>query len=295
MKFNLGIFLNVWSNIMYKTFSSELLWFPGRSLRDDLPLAVKYGYEGISFDIKNESSGFSPEEFSLLLEKNKLRPGNFALPVEFRKDRETFEADLELLKPCAVFAQKTGVTRCVTYIMSYSDTLDYKSNFRQHKERLTQVAGILEEHGIRFGLEFLGPPTLYTGKAFKFIHNLDGLTELLDAIGTTNTGYLLDLFHWEMAGQVFEDFKKISKKEQVVVAHLSDAPKGMGREEQPNHMRELPGATGVFKTNEFFKGLENLNYDGPVLVEPFNHYLKTLNFEDAVKAAKTALDAVWPK
>jgi predicted xylose isomerase-like sugar epimerase len=43
------------------------------------------------------------------------------------------------------------------------------------------------------------------------------------------------------------------------------------------------------------KGLENLNYDGPVLVEPFNASLKALNFEDAVKAAKAAMDNVWPK
>jgi sugar phosphate isomerase/epimerase len=178
---------------MYKAFSSELLWFPGRSLKDDIPLAAKYGYEGINFDIKKELAAFSPEELSELLSENKLKPGSFALPVEFRKDKETFEADLKTLRPCCEFAQKIGFTRCTTYIMSYSDTLDYKSNFKLHEERLTATAKILEDCGIRLGLEFLGPPSLRKGKAYEFIHDLDGLTELLDAIKTTNTGYLLDV------------------------------------------------------------------------------------------------------
>jgi len=278
---------------MYKTFSSELLWFPGRSVADDVPLAAKYGYEGINLDVKKESAAFSPEELSALFAANKLRPGTFALPVEFRKDRETFEEDFKFLRPCCAFAQKIGFTRCTTYVMSFSDTLDYKENFKLHKERLTMAAGILEDYGIRFGLEFLGPPSLYRKAAYEFIHTLDGLTELLDAIGTSNMGYLLDIFHWELAGQVFGDFKKIPGNEKVVAAHLSDTPMGVGREEQPNHMRELPGATGLLKINEFMKGLKDLSYDGPVLVEPFNKALKEMAFEDAVKAAKAAMDSVW--
>ena len=280
---------------MYKAFSSELLWFPGRSLRDDIPLAVKYGYEGISFDIKKEALAFSPEELSDLLAKNNLEPASFALPVEFRETRETFEADLKTLRRCCEFARKTGASRCTAYINSFSDTLDYNSNFRQHKERLTAAAEILEEYGIRLGLEFLGPPSLRRGKAYGFIHDLDGLAELLDAIGKPNMGYLLDVFHWDLAGQVFTDFKKIPGNEWVVVAHLNDAPRGMGRKEQPSHERELPGATGVLRINEFIKGLQDLNYDGPVLVEPFSETLKALAFEDAVKAAKAAMDKVWPR
>jgi len=280
---------------MYKAFSSELLWFPEHALNDDIPLAVKYGYEGINFDIERESKIFSPEEFSALLAKNKLKPGTFALPVEFRKDKETFEADLKTLRPCCKFAQKTGATRCTTYIMSFSETMDYKSNFNQHKERLTLAARILEEFSICLGLEFLGPPSLRKGKPHEFIHDLDGLSELLDAIGTSNVGYLLDVFHWDLAGQVFDDFKKISGNEKVVAAHINDAPKGLTREEQPNHQRELPGATGVLRIDEFMKGLQNLNYDGPVLVEPFNEALKAKAFEDAVKEAKASMDRVWPK
>ena len=279
---------------MYKAFSSELLWFPGRSLRDDIPLAAKYAYEGISFDIKRESADFSPDEFSNLLAENKLKPASFALPVEFREDDETFKNDLAALGSYCAFAQKTGALRCTAYILPYSDTLDYKSNFAQHKERLFLLAAILEEFGISLGLEFLGPPSLRKGRAYGFIHDLDGMCELLEAIGAKNLGHLLDVFHWDMAGQVFDDFKKIGGNDKVVVAHLNDAPKGLAREEQPSHCRELPGATGVLRIGEFIEGLKNLRYDGPVLVEPFSEQLRALAFEDAVKAAKESMDKVWP-
>jgi len=277
---------------MYECFSSGHLGFPGKSIRDNVPLAVKYGYEGIYFDIKRESASFSPSEFTELLAENKLKNGGFELPVEFRKDRETFEADLKTLRSCCGFAEKTGSTRCLTYLLPFSNTLDYKANFNLHKERLIPVAKILEEHGIRFGLEFVGPPSLRRGKAHEFIHNLDGLNELLDAIGTSNLGYLLDVFHWDLAGQVFGDFKKIPGPEWIVMVHLNDAPKGLSAEEQLDQSRELPGVTGVLRIDEFMRGLRDLKYDGPVSVEPFSESLKAMPFEEAVKTAKLSMDKV---
>ena len=279
---------------MYKSFSSGLLGF-SRSLKDDIPLAVKFGYEGINIDIKKESVDFSPSELTELLANNKLKNGGFGLPVEFRKTREQYETDLKALPSYCRFAKQAGSTRCITWLMPFSDTLDYKSNFTLHKERLTPVAKTLEEFGIRFGLEFVGPPSMRKGKAHEFIHDLKGLKELLDAIGTSNLGYLLDVYHWDLAGQVFDDFAKIPGNEWVVMAHINDAPKGRTMEEQLDQQRELPGATGVLKVDDFMKGLQKLKYDGPVLVEPFNAPLKAMPFEDAVKTAKAGMDKVWPK
>ena len=278
---------------MFKSLSSGHLGFPNRQLRDDVTLAVKYGYEGVCFDIKKEAAALSPSEFTDLLGKNKLKNGGFGLPVEYRKTREIYDDDFKQLRSCCEFAKKTGTTRCITWIMPFSDTLDYKSNFNQHRERLTPVAKLLEEYGIRFGFEFVGPPSLRRGKAHEFIYDLDGLNELLNAIGTSNLGYLLDVFHWDLAGQVFEDFKKIPGNEWVVMAHLNDALKGLTNDEQLDQSRELPGATGVLRIADFMKGLRNLNYDGPVVVEPFNATLKAMNIEEAAKTAKLSMDKVW--
>ena len=279
---------------MYKAFSSSLLGFRDRSIKEDVPLAVKYGYGGINFDIVRESKG-DPGEFCALLAEYNLVSGGFGLPVDYRNSQETFEADMQKLPAYCEFARKTGSTRCITWIIPWSDSLDYKANFEQHRVRLTRVAKILEEYGIRFGLEFVGPPSARKGKKYEFIHNLDGVLELIAAIGTSNMGLLMDVFHWDLAGQTYDDFKKIPDKSWVVMAHINDAVAGVPVDEQQDLSRELPGNTGILKIADFLKGLSSLDYDGPVYVEPFSAQLKEMPFEKAVKAAKEAMDKVWLK
>jgi hypothetical protein len=82
--------------VMYKAFSSGLLGFRGRTLREDAPLAAKYHYEGISIDVVSESQN-DPGEVKDLLEKNRLKPACFGLPLDFRTTREAFEEGMEKL------------------------------------------------------------------------------------------------------------------------------------------------------------------------------------------------------
>ena len=73
-------------------------------------------------------------------------------------------------------------------------------NFAFHRDRLRPAAQILADKGISLGLEFLGPKTLRDGKPFEFIHTIEGMLELCDAIGTGNVGLLLDAWHWYTSG-----------------------------------------------------------------------------------------------
>jgi sugar phosphate isomerase/epimerase len=279
---------------VYKGFSSGLIGFNGRTLKEDVPLAVKYGYGGIFFDIVREARN-DPARIRDLLEKNRLKNGGIGLPVNFRESEDVFEADMKKLSGYCDFARKTGTDRCITWILPASDTLDYKANYELHKTRLTKAAKVLEDHGIRFGLEFVGPPSSRKGKKYEFIHNLDGLMELIGGIGTSNLGILMDTYHWDLAGQTYADFKKIPGNEWVVMVHINDAAKGIPAGELLDAERELPGATGVIKIDDFMKGLADLKYDGPVYVEPFYAPFKTMEFEQAVVAAKGGMDKVWPK
>ena len=60
-------------------------------------------------------------------------------------------------------------------------------------------------------------------------------------------------------------------------------------------MRALPGSTGVLRIGEFFEGLKNMGYTGPVLAEPFVKELGEMEFEKAVAVVSEAIDKVWPK
>lgn len=153
----------------------------------------------------------------------------------------------------------------------------------------------MKKYDISLGLEFLGPPKLRAGKKYEFIHTLDQMLELCRAIGTGNMGILMDVWHWDMAGQTFEDFAKFPDESWVVCAHIMDAPAGIPREEQEDVVRALPGSTGVLRIGEFFEGLKNMGYTGPVLAEPFVKELGEMEFEKAVAVVSEAIDKVWPK
>ena len=49
------------------------------------------------------------------------------------------------------------------------------------------------------------------------------------------------------------------------------------------------------RIDEFFEGLKNMGYTGPVLAEPFVEELGKMKFEEAVAAVSEAVNKVWPK
>lgn len=276
---------------MYKALSPGALGFPV-SFRDAAAVAAENGFEGYWFDLGRDLEE-GMEACRERLSSTGLRPAGFGLPVDFRRDRESFEDALRALPQLATAARRLGLQRSTTYILPASDDLSYKENFELHRSRLRSISEILRDNDIRLGLEFVGPQTMRAGKKHVFIHNLVQTLELCEAIDTGNVGLLLDLFHWDTAGQSTEDFKRIDDESLVVLVHLNDAPEGRTMEEQLDNDRRLPGETGVLGSAPFLDGVASLGYTGPVVVEPFSATLKAMPFEEAVAATKASLDRVW--
>lgn len=253
-------------------------------------LAARYGFEGLALDTDFLLTQ-GPDAVQEILAANGLRPGSFGLPVDLRGSDEAFEASLAKLEPIAKAAQRVGCTRASTYIFSWSDDRDFKANFEFHRERLTRPAAVLAQHGIALGLEFLGPKTLRDGQAHEFIYTVAGMLELCEAVGP-NMGLLLDAWHWYTGTNDPADLDLLTK-ENVVDVHVNDAPEGLARDEQLDNVRCLPGETGVIDLNSFLGRLQQLGYDGPVVVEPFNAPLRAMAPEDAVRTTAEALGKVW--
>lgn len=278
---------------MYKALSPDCI---GHSIpfQETAPTIAEYGFEGVWFDLPRDSKTEAKQTLELLARHN-LKPAGFGLPVEFRRDDAAYESDMKKLEGYAKYAREIGIERCMTWMFPGSDTMTYAENFEIHRTRLTDAAKVLKEYGIRLGIEFVGTPSMLKQFKYGFIHNLDQVLELCNAIGTGNVGLLMDAWHWQMAGQTQDDFKKIPDESWVVLAHIMDAPAGLTVEQQQDTVRCLPGSTGVLKIADFFKGLHDLGYTGPVVPEPFEPRLGKLPFEEAVKATKEAVDKVWPK
>ena len=210
------------------------------------------------------------------------------LPVDFRKDEQTFRDGLAKLPRIAAGLQRAGATRIGTYLGPSHDQLTYRANFAQHAARLREVGRVLKDHGIRLGLEYVGTQLLLVRGRYPFVHTLAETRELIAEIGTGNVGLVLDTWHWWTAGDTEADLLSLTNRD-IVSVDLNDAPQGIPKEQQKDNERELPAATGVIDTATFLTALVRLGYDGPVRPEPFNRTLNAMENEPACAAVSAAL------
>jgi len=260
----------------------------GGSMAEVLPLAKRSGFAGVDPQV-NEPV----DETLALYASLGLRMGSVGLPVEFRETHADFQRGLEQLPAFAKRAQALGCTRCATWLRPASDVLTYRENFARHVHRLGAVARVLADHGLRFGLEFVGPATSRQGKHSEFVHTLPQLLELRDAIGLDTVGVLLDAWHWYTSGGTLEELRKL-RNQDIVLVHVNDAPKGIPVDEQLDNTRDLPGATGVIDLPGFMGALQSIGYDGPVTVEPFCKRLNDLSREERAQVVADSLRSILP-
>lgn len=137
-----------------------------------LAAARDNGFEGLDLNI-SELAGralrTSISEIRERFEEAGVRPGGWGLPVNFRGAEAPDEAILERFSAQAELAADLGSPWCSTFIMPFSDTLDYAANMAFHTERLKPLAQRLADHGCRLGLEFVGPKTLRAGHTHEFL------------------------------------------------------------------------------------------------------------------------------
>lgn len=256
-------------------------------------LACGAGFDGIALDM-GACERLGAERVKELLERHRLRPAFWGLPVEFRKGPDEFRAGLNTLKRQAQLAERLGCARCVTWVLSFSDEHPPAENMEIHRRRLRECAEILKDHGGKLGLEFLGPKTIRQGHKYEFIHTLGGMLELCKLIGTGNVGLLLDSWHWYTSRGTVEEIRALNDAD-VVHVHVNDAPAGIPIDEQIDSRRAMPLETGVIELKGFMEALARISYSGPVQVEPFSERVRKMSPEEAAKAASQALDAIMPR
>jgi sugar phosphate isomerase/epimerase len=255
-----------------------------------IELAARHGFESVGVDggflasLSNDQLAETKE----LLKGKGLVFGAAGLPVEFRRDQTRFEEDLKRLPSVAAGLQRAGLDRMSTWLMPCDDNLTYLENFRQHAARLREVAKILKDHHVRFGLEYVGPKTSWASRRYPFIHCLAEMKELIAEINTGNVGLQLDSWHWWNAGETAADVLSL-KGDQVIAVDLNDAPAGIPKDQQVDGHRELPCATGVIDLAAFINALNQIGYDGPVRAEPFNQVVNKMAKDDACAAAASSL------
>jgi sugar phosphate isomerase/epimerase len=255
-----------------------------------IDLAARHGFESVGVDSAYLSS-LSDDKIAELKESLKAKRlvfGAAGLPVEFRRDQLRFKEGLNALPNVASGLQRAGLDRMSTWLMPCDDKLTYRQNFQQHVSRLKEVAQILKDHNIRFGLEYVGPKTLWASRRYPFVHTMAETKELIAEINGGNVGLQLDSWHWWNAGETADDVLSL-KGTDVIAVDLNDAPAGVPKDQQVDNHRELPCASGVIDVAAFLNALNQIGYDGPIRAEPFNEVVNKMTRDDACAAAAASL------
>jgi sugar phosphate isomerase/epimerase len=253
-------------------------------------LAARHGFDSVAPLGKELRAMSDPELAALrdLMGERGVAWGAAGLPVDFRKDDETFARTSEGLADYARGLRRAGVTRVGTWLTPCSDSYTYRRYFDAVVGRLAPTARLLAGEGVRLGLEYVAPRTSWTSCRYPFVHTFAETAELVAAIGVPGVGYVLDSWHWFLAGDTAADILSLQSAD-VVAVDLNDAPLGIPKHEQKDLERELPAATGVIPVGDFLGALREIGYDGPVRAEPFSAPLDALGNDEAAAATIAAL------
>jgi sugar phosphate isomerase/epimerase len=280
---------------MYKNLNLGLLGHPNVHFEDVVALAKRHGYAGVDLDIAFIEARVRAHGLDRTREwfaTTGLRASSVGMNVSWREadSDESFDASLKAFDAQAALAKAFGITRCQTWVMPRSDALSYRQHFAKVVPRLAQCADAAAAHGLRMGLEFVGPATLRAGHPHPFVHTLDGMLTMACAVGD-NTGLLLDAFHWWTSHGTEQELRQLHNDD-VVYVHVNDARAGLGPDAQIDNQREQAGSTGVIPIKPFLDALRAIKYDGPIAVEPFNAAIKTMTPDEAARRTSAALDHI---
>lgn len=264
-------------------------------LADYIVLARKCGYEGVDFDI-NEVISLDPDNpvpaAQELFAAHSIGAGSWMLPVQWRQSDEELEAGLAQLPRQAEVASAIGGSRCCTWITG--DTEQQPDQWRATiVPRLRRIAQILGEAGVRFGLEWLGPHCLSGDPSRnRFMWRMEQCLDLIDEIGESNVGLLVDSFHWFNSENTPGELEALSP-EQIVYVHINDAPDRLLADQRDGE-REVPGQ-GIIDLTSFLQALDKIGYRDYMAVEIFSDSLRQLPVEQCACEVREATAAVIKK
>lgn len=280
---------------MYKVLNAKAIGLK-TTLTETIEACLSNGFEGIDVQIELVNplaKAMGLKYCQQIIQVAGLKPGSWILPTRWHTDDEAlFQKDLAELPELAQLAHDTGFNGVITSVPPASDSRPMPENFEFCKARLQQIADVVGEHGHRLGLEYLAPKTLRDDLEHEFIHDWAGLKQLVDVIARDNVGYVLDSWHWHLAGESADVISGL-KPEQIVAVHVNDAPADISNDEQIDNVRRLPGSTGVIDIVSFMDALNGIGYEGPITAEPFPAGLRTVNKNRVVSTVSTSLDKIW--
>ena len=234
-----------------------------------LRLAAEHGFGGVDLPVELIPTPEAADRAAELADAM----GLFPLPCDFlRVDDEKCDWGLARLETILPRVRRAGCHRAYNHIWPGSNERDYEANFAWHVERVGRLHQVLRGHGVKLGLEFIGPETLRNTFRHPFLFQLADAVALADAV-SEEVGIVLDTFHWYTSGGTLDDIRRYLNADRLVNVHVNDATAGRERREQMDLERALPLETGIIDAPGVVRVLREMDYRGPVTAEPFHPWL----------------------
>ncbi|MEM6801623.1 MAG: TIM barrel protein, partial [Bacteroidota bacterium] len=139
-----------------------------------LEYAKSHGFEAMNCNSQEliQWDSAKRKAFKEKMDTHQISWGSAGLLLDFRKDASTYQMGLKALPKAAKAMEEAGANRMNTWIMPTQANRTYLENFKLHQKRIKEISNILGHHGIRFGLEYVGPKTLMSRDKFSFIRTM---------------------------------------------------------------------------------------------------------------------------
>ena len=280
---------------MYGSLNIDSLGITGRQ-SELIELALTHLFKGLDLDLETFSRQVEErgqEHAARFINSAEIRIGTWQLPVRWQEDEETFKEDLQKLSTIASVASTIGANRCITDVMSGSDSLPLQENFEFHRARFTDVAERLAPHGISLGLGFQAAAASRVGLAHQFVVEADGLIALMKSVSADNVGLYLDTWNWHLGGGTADQLAELTADDVVAVC-VADIPSAATAATIELSQRLLPSPTGVVPVAEILLKLREMEYLGPVIPRPDVSQFTGVTRDVIVQQTADALHSVWP-
>lgn len=257
------------------------------TLEEKLLLAKRYGYDGIECS-PEEILCLKAEHIQKIIQDAGIPIASCVMPfLPVEEEAGSYQKKLAEFAKTAAIMGKVGVKLCTSFVRSSSDHYRYEENYRLHVERWKPIAALLNNHGIRLSLEFLGPKTTQEKRKYPFIRTAQQLLPLCMDIGD-HVGITFDFWHWYSGGGDRSVFEDIGGTEHIYCVHLNDAY-AKAADTLPDKPRRLAGTSKVIDTAFLVESLRRCHYQGYVLSESFDEVLKGRALEENLQTVRTVM------
>lgn len=279
---------------MFKNLDPTALGVTGHQ-SEIIELALTYGFQGMDIDIVEFAGRVKLHGMKYarrLIDSAKIRIGTFWLPLDWDVDEEVFRRELEKLAEYARLAAELGCTRCACTIAPANDKRPYHENFEFHKRRFTEICRAMEPVGVRLAIGFRAAEALRRERAFQFIHEFDALMLLVNMVGASNVGVLVDAWDLYVSGGSVESIRGLPAQ-QIVAIRLADLPPEVPLNEISEEQRLLPGASGRADCVAVLAAAAQMGYDGPVTIKADRKAFESTRRDRIVRQAAEVMDRLW--